>query len=76
MEFLQSLGETLSTKIGGLLPGVLGAILVLIIGLILAGGVRRLVRALFRKTSIDEKIASKLSFKFNLGDFIAKLVFY
>ena len=76
MDYLSTLGDSLSQTMGGILPGILGAVVVLIIGLILAGVVSRLVRSAFRKTNIDEKLASKMDVSFNLGDFIAKIVHY
>lgn len=76
MDYLSTLGDSLSQTVGGILPGILGAIAVLIIGLILASVVSRLVRGAFRKTSIDERLGAKMNFQFNLGDFVAKIVHY
>jgi len=76
MDYLSTLGDSLSQTMGGILPGILGAIAVLIVGLILAGVVSRLVRGAFRRTSIDERLGSKMDLNFNLGDFIAKIVHY
>lgn len=76
MDYLSTLGDSLSQTMGGILPGILGAIAVLIIGLILASVVSRLVKGAFRKTNIDERLASKMDLNFNLGDFIGKIVHY
>lgn len=76
MEYLTNLSNTFSERIGSILPGILGALLVLIIGLIIAGGVRKLVTRLFKKTNIDERLGSKISADFNLGKFIATLAYY
>lgn len=76
MDYLSTLGDSLSQTMGGILPGILGAVAVLIIGLILASVVSRLVRSAFRKTNIDERLASKMDVNFNLGDFVAKIVQY
>lgn len=76
MEYLKNLFDSLFAKIGDLLPGVLGALLVLIVGLFLAGVVKRIIRAIFNRTTIDEKIGQKLSFDFSLAEFIGKLAYY
>lgn len=76
MDYFSTLGDSLSQTMGGILPGILGAIAVLIIGLILASVVSRLVKGAFRRTNIDERLAAKMDFSFNLGDFIAKIVHY
>ncbi len=76
MEFLESFTSSLSTKFGGAVPGVLAALLVLIIGLFLAGVVKRVVKSLFKRTQIDEKIGKKIKVGFDLGDFIAKMCYY
>jgi len=76
MEILQNLSSTLSARFGNLLPGVLGAIAVLIIGFFIAGLVRRLVERLLRRTSIDEKIAGRLQTDIRIDKFIAKLAYY
>ncbi|MGK0365646.1 MAG: hypothetical protein ACI85O_002712 [Saprospiraceae bacterium] len=67
MDYLSTLGDSLSQTMGGILPGILGAIAVLIIGLILASVVSRLVKGAFRKTNIDERLASKMDLNFNIS---------
>ncbi len=76
MDILNNLISTLTTRIGNLLPGILGAILVLILGLLLASGVKRLVLFLFKKTQFDEKISAKFKSSFKLDKFIAMLAYF
>jgi len=61
---------------GNILPGVLGALLVLIIGLFLAGVIKRIVRGIMGRTSIDERLADKMNMNVNIADLVAKLVYY
>ncbi len=72
MKFFESFGSSLSES----LPGVLGALLLLIVGFFVAGLVRRLVLALLKRTSIDEKIGKSINLDFRLDRFVAKLVYY
>lgn len=58
------------------MPGITGAILVLIIGYLFALGVKKLVLMLFKKTNLDERINSKLGDGFKLNRFIAKVAYY
>ncbi len=76
MENLSNLTDALSVRFGNLLPGVLGALVVLILGFIIAGLVRRLVLRLMQRTSIDEKLANKLHTSFRIDKFVAKLFYY
>lgn len=76
MDYLNTLRDSLSQTIGGLLPGVFGALLVLIVGLILASAVSKIIRSLFNRTSIDERIVSKMNLNFNLARFVSKLVYW
>lgn len=76
MDFIKNLLDSTFAKLGGLLPGVLGALLVLIIGLWLAGIVRRLVLRLLKKTNIDERLAARFNSTYRVDTFIAKLAYY
>lgn len=76
MELLNTLSESLSSKFGNLLPGVLGALLVFIIGLFLAKIVKKLVERLMLKTTIDEKLSQKMQTKVRIDKFVAKLAYY
>ncbi len=71
-DFLQNLINNISD----FLPGVLSAILVLIIGYIVAKILKVLVTKIIKKTSIDDKIGGKVSNGFRLDNFIGKLVYY
>lgn len=63
-------------KIGEVMPGITGAIIVLIIGYLFALGVKKLVLMLFKQTTLDERINSKLGDGFQLNHFIAKVAYY
>lgn len=76
MDYFQNLSQSLSTKVGELVPGVAGAIVVLIIGLLFAMFVKRLVLAMFKKTALDEKLGAKMGSTFRLDQFIAKLAYF
>lgn len=76
MDYLNKLANSLSSSFGQVLPGVLGAILIIFIGFLIAGFVRRMVKKLLGKTNVDERIASKLNTSFRLDNFIAKLAYY
>ena len=76
MNFLNDAIGSISGRMGNILPGVLGALLVLIIGLFLAGVIKRIVRGIMSKTSIDEQLAEKMNMNVNIADLVAKLVYY
>ena len=77
MEFLNDAFHSLSSRVGNILPGVLGALAVLIIGLFLAGVIRRLIRGLLARTTIDERIGASLgSSSINIANIVSKLVYY
>jgi len=75
MEFDKILENFLNT-IGGYLPGVLGALAVLIIGWLIASGVARLVHKLLKKSKWDDKLMSKAKLDIDSNKFISKLVYY
>lgn len=76
MESLQKGLEGFLGQIGSLLPGVLGALLVLFIGWLVASAVRKLVYRLLQKTSLDDKIFGKTQAGFSSETLISKLVYY
>ena len=76
MEYLRNLLDPLLSKFGGSLPTILGALLVLIIGLMLAKAVSKLVLRLLKKTNLDERIAAKIQSPYRLDSFISKLIYY
>jgi len=75
MDF-NNLLDSLSLQFGSVLPGVLGAIIVLILGFFIAGIIRRLVEKLMQKTTIDERLGAKMNTSFRIDKFVAKLVYY
>jgi len=48
--------EILANRIANFLPGLLGALLVLLIGWLIARGIKALVVKMLQKTSWDEKV--------------------
>jgi|AntDeeMinimDraft_6_1070357.scaffolds.fasta_scaffold07127_1 hypothetical protein len=58
------------------LPNVLGAILILIIGFIIASVIRKLVKAGLGKANLNEHTAKKGGMKMNLESIISKFVYY
>jgi len=73
MDYLQNIFESLSNSVGGYLPNTIAAILILIIGRIIAGFIKRLVTKLVKRTNIDDKLGSG---KITLSNFIGKLVYF
>ena len=63
-------------SIGGMLPGVLGALAVLIIGWLVARMVRGLVVRLLSSTDLDNKLFRGAKSNISPEKFIAKLVYY
>ncbi len=76
MEYLEALMGNLSGTFGNVLPKVLGALVILLIGFFVAGIVKRLARKLLSKTQIDDKIGAKLGSSMRIDSFIAKLFYY
>ncbi len=67
----QNFGE----RIGNFLPDLLAALLVLLIGWLIAKGLKKLIVKLLRKTNWDEKVFGKS----NVGDtniFLANIIYY
>jgi len=73
---LQNFFTTFLDSIGGLLPGVLGAIVVLIIGWIIAKSISGLVKKVLKKTDLDNKVFQKSNASVSPESFISKLVYY
>lgn len=71
---LQTYFDNFLNTVGGLLPGVLGALLVLIIGYFIAKAVSRLVGNLIRKSSLDQRVGSKS--EVNIANSVQKLMYY
>lgn len=65
----------IAERIGEFLPDLIGALIVLLIGWLIAKGIKALVIKLFKKTNWDEKVMAKT----NIGDsnvFIANIFYY
>ena len=71
-----ALGGNFLESVTGFLPGVLGALAVLIIGWIVAGGFRRLTERALRSTDLDNKLFKGGGSSISPEKFIAKLVYY
>ena len=76
MESLTNLTETLTSEVGRILPGILGALLVLLIGLLLAAGIKRLIILVFKRTKLNERLSAKTEGEFRIDKFVAKLAYY
>lgn len=70
MQYFENLLET----IGSYLPGVLGAILVLIIGWFIARAISNLASKLILKSGLDKKVGE--GSEFNIAKAVKKLVYY
>lgn len=76
MEYLQEALSSISGKMGGAFANVIGALLVLIIGLFLARIIKKVVQRMLGKTNMDEKIGQKMKVDFRIDELISKLVYY
>ena len=73
---LEKLGSDFLSSVTGFLPGVLGALAVLIIGWFVAGIFRRLVERALRATDLDNRLFKNGGATVSPEKFIAKLVYY
>lgn len=64
------------TEHGGFIPKAIGAIVVLFIGWLIAGGLRKLAIRLMKKTTVDNKFFSSTPGNISPEKFIGKLVYY
>lgn len=76
MNYLENLFTNLSMQFGNVLPKVLGALLVLIIGFIIARIVRGVTRRLLGKTQFDENLGKRFKTSFRVDKFVANLLYY
>ncbi len=76
MNFLNDAFASISGRAGNILPGLIGALLLLIVGFFIAGIIKRVVRGVMAKTTIDEQLAEKMNMNISIGDLVAKLVYY
>ena len=70
--FLNGLQDTMGT----VLPGILGAIVVLIIGWLLAKALSGAVRKILKKTDLDNRIFKSTPGSMSVERFLSKLVYY
>ncbi len=73
MDFLTQGMESLSSRFGTVLPNVLSALLLLIVGLFIAGALRRLTAKALRSSGLDSRFSSS---SFSMSKTISKLVYY
>ena len=76
MDKLQNLFDGLQDTLGVHLPGILGAIVVLIIGWFLAKAISGGVRKVLKKTDLDNRIFKSTPGSMSVERFISKLVYY
>jgi len=76
MENLRGMFDSLQGTVGNALPGVFGALILLLIGFLVASLLRRLVVGVLGKTQLDERISSKMNVNFRIDKLIGKLVYY
>jgi len=76
MEALQGLINSLQSSVGTALPGVFGALIILLVGFLVAGIFKRIIVGVLRKTSIDERLGQKMKVSFRIDELIGKLVYY
>lgn len=72
MNYLQNMLDKLTNSFGDFLPTTIAAILILIIGAIIAGFIKRLITKIIKRTKIDDKLDSG---KISLSKFAGKLVY-
>ncbi len=68
--------ENFLHQVGSFLPGVLGALFVLIVGWLIASGLSRLIANLVNRTGLQTHLNKKGSSKLNLYKIVKKFVFY
>jgi len=80
---MENIGQILNDALGGFLtttgnhlPGIIGALVVLIIGWFIAKALRGITRSALRKTDLDNKLFKSGSSSFSPEDMIAKIVYY
>lgn len=73
MEYLENMLNSISSSVGDFLPTTIGAILILFIGWLAAGLLKRVTSKIVKKTGVDEKMKSD---KITLSKFIGKLVYF
>ena len=71
-----SLFQNFSDRIGFALPNIIGALLILLIGWLIARGIRALVVKLMHRTSWDEKLFSNAAGGKDTNQFVGNIVYY
>jgi hypothetical protein len=79
---MDNIGETLNGALQSFLdttanhlPGILGAIVVLIIGWLIAKALRGLTKSALRKTDLDNRLFKSAKSNFSPEDMISKIVY-
>lgn len=75
MDITQSLNRFVE-NIASSLPGILGALLILLIGWLIAKGTRAIIIKLLQKTNWDEKLLGSMSNGKDTNKFVGNLFFY
>ncbi len=75
MDFTQTLNN-FTDRIAVTLPNVLGALIILLIGWLIAKGVKSLIVRLLHRTNLDEKLFSKISNGKDTNKMIGSLFYY
>lgn len=73
MDYASKLLDSLSESLGDKLTNALGALLIIIIGWLLAGFFKRLSAKLIKRTGVDNKLKDS---KISLSKFISKLIYF
>ncbi len=76
MDSLSNMWDSLMSRTGDIIPKLLAAILILIIGSFIAGIIRRLIKRLLTKSGIDTKLDPKGKSNFSVAKTISNLVYY
>lgn len=76
MDYFENLGDELGARFNGAIPEILGALLVLIVGFVVAALLRRLVKFALSKTNLDERIGNKANASFRIDNFVGQLVYF
>lgn len=76
MEYFDQLLNSLTNQFGTAIPRLLGALAILIIGLIIAKGIRKLIQRLISQSGIDQRINPRGASSFSLATTLSKLVYW
>ncbi len=76
MDSFRNFLEPLYARLGNTLPGVLGGLLILVVGWIVAGFIRKLVAKALRKADFDDRVSRRGQRKMKVEDTISKFVYY